>query len=55
MPYVIRKSGSAGKARATDSAKPATQRVKLPPPVRAPRKPATTIIQIIQQPQPTNN
>ena len=53
MPYVIRKSGNAGRARATDSAKPTTtQRVKLPTPVGAPKKPPVTII---QQPQPANS
>lgn len=52
MPYVIRKSGGAGRARAIDSAKlTTTRRVKLPPPVGAPKKPPVTII---QQPQETN-
>ncbi|HEX4020948.1 MAG TPA: hypothetical protein VHX63_07390 [Acidobacteriaceae bacterium] len=53
MPYVIRKSGKSENAGKThDSAKPSTrQRVKLPPPVPAPKPPAS----IIQYPQPVNS
>lgn len=53
MPYVIRKSGKAGGEVTERSAKiTPTQRVKLPPPVGAPKKPPVTII---QQPQPANS
>ncbi len=53
MPYIIRKSGNAGGEIAEKSVKPTTtQRVKLPPPVNAPKRPTSTTV-VIQQPHST--